>query len=43
MPLPREDLDEEVHDVGLVVHHEDAAALPISRGHLDASHGQSLG
>src|SRR6266571_5093410 len=35
MPLPREDLDEEVHDVGLVVHHEDAPTLP-------ASHGQSL-
>src|SRR5207245_9639497 len=43
MSLPREELDEEVHDVGLVVHHEDAATLPASRGHLDASPGQSLG
>src|ERR1700730_17465829 len=43
MPLPREDLDEETHDVDLVVHHWDAASLPGSRGHLDASHGQRLG
>src|SRR5438309_2562608 len=42
MPVPGEDLDEEVHDVELVVHHEDAAALPVSRGHLHASQGQRL-
>src|SRR5712691_1291806 len=43
MSLVRQDLDEEVHDVELIVHHEDTAARRLSRGHLDATHGERLG